>query len=318
MKERAQVMHQSRILAAKRNSVAMRFFLNAAALIMLTVCSHAYGQSVDPLVDQGVKLRIEQQELTYLRRTRQIDEQEYQRREQARYQRGRDFQQRMSRLPTDQQISLQQQITNRFAIVFPPLQQQWNAKERAIQEQDRALAESRAKELAVDAARAAELQAMRTSLQRQLQQGAITSEAARAKDAASIAEITGLQNKYVAYGGQWAAQFNGRMEQLAAQLVRTQDAKERVADTTSEVGRDAHRAGEIYLAIKRNEMRRARSAITAADMASENTALQKELDKIKAKYAAGGALGASRADFEDRYTQLGERAAGKYYQQWSK
>jgi len=289
--------------------------LVCAALIVLIFLSQALGQPVSPLVDEGVNLRIAQQELKYLERTRQIDREEYLRRENARWKADRDFRKRLGRLPRDQQRSLYQQITNRVSILILPLQQQWQAEVLTTEARDKALSESRAIEMEADAARAAELQAARAAQQRQ---GAMNSNETSGNDSASVAEITRLQNKYIAYGGQWPGKFNGRVTQLATKLVRTQDINERVADTTTEVGKDAHRAGEIYLAIRRNQIRRVDGAMTVAASESENAALQKESDKILAKYAAGGALAASRADFAERYLLLGERAAARYVQQWDK
>jgi type IV secretory pathway TraG/TraD family ATPase VirD4 len=303
-----------RVLASGIVGIASPTF-TCAALIVLIFLSQALGQSVSPLVDEGVNLRIAQQELKYLERTRQIDREEYLRRENARWKADRDFRKRLARLPRDQQRSLYQQITNRVSILILPLQQQWQAEVRTTEARDKALSESRAIEMEADAARAAELQAARAAQQRQ---GAMNSNETSGNDSASVAEITRLQNKYIAYGGQWPGKFNRRVTQLATKLVRTQDINERLADTTTEVGKDAHRAGEIYLAIRRNQIRRVDGAMTVAASESENTALQKESDAILAKYAAGGALAASRADFEERYLLLGERAAARYVQQWDK
>lgn len=260
------------------------------------------AQSVDPLVEEGIQIRIEQQEISHLQRTGQISREKAQERSQALQTHTKDFKNRFAQLPKAEQQPLTQQINNRFAVLFPPIQQKWNADALRLQEEDRAQSATRFKEMETDVLATAGMQTERTFRQRQLEQKTISPQEAEAGDAADVAKITALQNKYIGYGGPWVARFNQRVQDLTEQLVQERDRKERLSDTTSNVGMDAHRAAEVSLAMERNlrEMRRASVLINYAQEEQENAPLKTELETIQAKYADGGPLAASARDFNER------------------
>jgi hypothetical protein len=270
----------------------------------------------DTMVDEGVQLRIEYYEIAYLLQTKQFTPEQYKARQQAYLKRDADYKRRVAGLPAAQQQALWPRLENRFAIVIPPIQQKWDAEARRLTAEASALSEGRAKELETDARTAAQLQVERTFRQRQVQQKTISTQDAATKDTADTAKITALQEKYVGYGANWANTFNQQVQALTAQLVPERERKERFADTTSDIGKDAQRAAQASLAIKRNEMRRANSAIYSARETQENAHFKAELESIAAKYAAGGAMAASAQDFNERMNELIHKVAREKATQW--
>jgi type IV secretory pathway TraG/TraD family ATPase VirD4 len=290
--------------------------LGALFLWFLFTLGAAFAQDFGPMVEEGVRLRIETLENAHLRNMGRIDEAEKSRREQAYQQRNREFSSRMGRLPSDQQQLLQQQIANRFAVVFPPIKTEWDRAEQEQKTLAKLADTARATELEADAAKAAAHQADRTLAQRQSQRGEITREAAAARDSAAVAGVTALQRKYVAYGGTWAGRFNTRMQQLATTLNDEQERKEKLADTTTEVGRDAHRAAELSAAMHRNLTRLGKGLMTQAEHTAANAPFHSELEAIKAKY--NGPLRALRQDFVTRHETMNRETVKKFSAQWEK
>ena len=271
----------------------------------------AEPQSVDPLVEEDVRIRIEKQELQYLRRSGQLVGEALQQRDLGLRARDAAHRQRVRQLSRDAQLALHQQSENRFAVLYPPLKSKWDAESARLREASAALNAARSKELATDALAAARLQVDRIFRQRRLEAQLISIRDAETGEAADVLAIGVLQNKYSEYGGTWTAFFNREMQQRTADLVGTREVAERASDTTSEVGRLAMRATELTLVLKRNEVRRAVGAISRAEEGRENDSLTAELSQLEAPFAVGGTLAASAQDFtqrKDNAVLLGARA----------
>lgn len=296
----------------------LAFFIRAilVAVFALSILPVLMGQAPDAVVEEGVQLRIEQQELAYLKKSGQLSAEEYAARLKNFQQRDRNYKLGVAKYPKDQQAALAQQVENRYAVVFPPLQQKWNAEALRLQEEAKALTAKRNKELEADALTAAQLQTERFFRQRQREQGTLSAAEATARDAADTAKITALQSTYAGYGGTWVGSFNRRVQQLTDQLVKERDLQERVADTTSEVGKDAHKASDLMISMSRNSVRRSEGAISSAQESQVNAPLKTALEVIQAKYVPTAALGASARDYNERVTTLVQKATRENRDQW--
>ncbi|PWU16968.1 MAG: hypothetical protein C5B50_12260 [Verrucomicrobia bacterium] len=104
---------------------------------------------------------------------------------------------------------------------------------------------------------------------------------------------------------------------LKDQMIRERDLTERLADVTSEVGRDAHRAAELLLVMKRNETRRMAGAIDPANETQDDAGPRSELGTIQTKYAPGGALADRSRDFSERVNNLVHNGVQEKGQQWA-
>jgi hypothetical protein len=95
----------------------------------------------------------------------------------------------------------------------------------------------------------------------------------------------------------------------------------------SEVGKDAHRAAEIAAALKKIELRRSVRILESADAERQSAPLNAELTAIDSKYrdgrsrsrpaGEGGAMSASRHDYDERFRHL-EREATRDYPKWDR
>jgi len=299
-------------------STVRTYWIAFIASIVCGLLSQVYAQTPDPLVDEGVQLTIKQQEIAHLQRSGQLNTEQYQLANQAFRQQSCDYNQKVAQLPADQQASIKNQVANRIAIVLPPIRQKWDDEERLLRDQANALSAERFKELENDAQAAAELQTDRTFLQRQLENKTISQQEADSQDAADLAKITALQGKFTSYGGNWGTRFNQRFQQLTDQLVTARELKERLDDTSSEIGKDAHRATELSLGMKKNQMRRAVGVITYSQEDQQDAPLKSEFSSIQAKYATGGTLAASAQDFNERVDELVNKGVRAKTQQWDR
>ncbi len=287
-------------------------------LVMGGSFTSAQAQSLDTLAEEGVKLRIEQQLLNHLKRTAQLAPDEQQQRTRTWQQEDRDFKQRYNKLSKDEKQYVSQQIENQYAITFPPLQQKWAAEAQRLKEEARSLTAQRNQELEADAQVAAKIQTDRTFRQRQLDSGKLSAQEFASADADDMAKIKAFQDKYSGYGGAWGNSFNKRFQALAAPLIQERDLQERLADTTSAVGADAHRAADLTLVIKHNERRRLAGALTTAQENQASAPLKTELDTIKAKYAVTGAMAPSARDFNQRVENLVSQGLREKMSDWDK
>jgi type IV secretion system protein VirD4 len=294
------------------------YFAVFIAMVAFSFLSQVRAQSPNPLVEDGVQLLIEQQGIAHLQRTGQLDRKQYQLIDQAFQQHKKDYNQKVARLPADQQASIKDQVANRLAIVLPPIKQKWDDEEFRVKEEAKAQEAKRSKELETNALAAAEFQADRTFLQRQLQQKTISPQEAESKDSADLAKIAAFQTIYSSYGGNWVTRFNQRLQQLTDKMVTERDLKERLADISSEVGKDAHRAAEFSLTMLQNQIRQRLGAITVSRENQQDAPLKTQLAGIKAKYATGGPLAASIRDFNERVENLIHQGQEEKRTEWDR
>lgn len=268
------------------------------------------------MVDEGVWLSIEWNTLKHLRDTGQITREEYRRRDNSREERNRKY--RSHRLSSEQWRALQQEVKNRLAVELPPLQQQWNAEAARLKAEADALKAKRGKEMEADVAVAAQLQTDRVFRLRHLQQKSIPAHEAETQNAVDAQKIAALQKKYSDYGDNWSGWFNDKLGYQTEKLVKARDLQERLADTTSEIGKDVQSAVQISQAIKRNEMRRAIGIIDLAELTRQNAPLEGALATLKAKYVAGGPLSTSSQDFYERLQVLDLRNQNAQRDLWER
>ena len=128
-----------------------------------------------------------------------------------------------------------------------------------------------------------------------------------------------LQRKYDSYGTtsrtNWGVAFSRAVATAASTTVADVRLRDRLEDTQSEVGRDAHRATELTLAMQRNSIFLAQRALTAPEAQALNDAAQKELTAIQAKY---GPTVASTGDFNDRLARLVRTGTAAQRQDWER
>lgn len=285
--------------------------------VVLGFLAQAYAQSPPAVVvDEGVWLSIERDTLRHLRNTGQITREEYQRRDNE-YQ-VRNSKYLRQRLSNEQWQAVRQEVKNRLAVEMPLLQQQWNAEAARLKAEADALRVKRSQEMEADVEVAAQLQTDRVFRLRYLQQNKISAADAEAQNATDANKIAALQQKYTDYGGNWPRWFNDKLGNQTEKLVKARDLKERLTDTTSEVGKDVQSAVQISQAIKRNEIRRAIGAIDLADLKQENTPLESALTTLKAKYDAGGPLAASSRDFNERVETLDRTGRDERHARWER
>ena len=239
-------------------------------------------------------------------------------RDKVRNTRDRDYRSRLVRLSAEEQRAVQQEVKNRLAVEMPPLEQQWNADAVRLKAEADALKVKRGLEMEADVAVAAQLQTDRLFRLRYIQQKLISAPEAEVQNAADAKKIAALQQKYTDYGGNWAGWFNEKLGYQTEKLVNARDLKERLADTTSEVGKDVQSAVQISQTIKRNEMRRAIGAIDLAELNRQNAPLEGALATLKAKYAADGPLGASSQDFYERLQVFDLKSQNELSDQWAR
>jgi hypothetical protein len=96
---------------------------------VLVVCLLAGGvaRADDALVEYAVGLRVESQHVSFLRRTGQMRPDEYSARQRDLAQQQAALRRQVVGLPPPERGAFWQQVNARFNVVFPPLQQQWNA-----------------------------------------------------------------------------------------------------------------------------------------------------------------------------------------------
>lgn len=305
-----------------KSPISRKFLSLIFPMLLLLVMGGSFtsiqAQSLDTLAEEGVKLRIEQQLLNHLKRTAQLAPDEQQQRTRTWQQEDRDFKQRYNKLSKDEKQYVSRQIENQYAITFPPLQQKWAAEAQQLKEEARSLTAQRNQELEADAQVAAKIQTDRTFRQRQLDSGKLSAQEFAPADADDMAKIKAFQDKYSGYGGTWVNSFNKRFQALAAPLIQERDLQERLADTTSAVGVDAHRAADLTLVIKHNERRRLASALTTAQENQASAPLKTEFDTIKARYAVTGAMAPSARDFNQRVENLVSQGLREKMSDWDK
>ena len=185
---------------------------------------------------------------------------------------------------------------------------------------DQARDAQRRVELTAQSADAAgKLQAARALIRERLQRNEISqAEAARA-DQAAEQQVLALQRGFRQLRHDLAYQLGIAFSQAVATAASTTVAdarlRERLEDTQSEVGRDAHRATELTLAMQRNSVFLAQQALTALEARALNDAAQKELIAIQAKY---GPTVPSTADFNDRLARLVRTGTAAQRQDWER
>ena len=153
-------MPQDTRLIAEGSVLAMRtryaVFLVAIALAFFF---QVEARAADPFLEEGLQIRIDELELAHLRGTNQITPEKYQERAQAVKQHYNEYKQRVAQLPREQQQALVQQLKTQFEVVFPPIQQKWNAEVLRLREEAKAASASRAKEMEAAALAASQAKA---------------------------------------------------------------------------------------------------------------------------------------------------------------
>jgi len=220
----------------------------------------------------------------------------------------------IARLPRDQQVQITQQAQTLFQTRIVPLREQWRQRLVQKQQDDRARDAERRKEMTADAATAGSLQAERALLGERQQRGEVSGAEFTRADQAAERDILALQQKYADYGANWGRAFAQAVAVAARTATANLRVEQRLNDTESEIGRDAHRAAELTLTVQRNQVFRTQGALTAAEERSLNATAQAVAATIAAKYPSGAAA----ADFKDRVTRLVRAGAAEQRPQWER
>jgi SpoVK/Ycf46/Vps4 family AAA+-type ATPase len=296
-----------------------RILTAVAALAFLSVPVQLLSQAVHPLAQRLVNQAIAAEENTFLLQMERITPEAYKQRLAALTAEARDIAVQLGGLPPDAQTLIRTQANSLLQVRIVPLREQWKQQLADKQKADQARDAGRRMELTADAETAGKLQAARTLIRERLQRNEISqAEAARA-DQAAEQQVLALQRKYDSYGvssrTNWGLLFSQTVARVASTVVADTRVRLRLDDTQSEIGRDAHRAAELTLAMQRTQLFLGRQAIAPQDAQALNAAAQTELAAIQAKY---GAAQPSAADFKDRVTRLVQTGAAEQRAAWEK
>jgi hypothetical protein len=291
----------------------------AVACIVLASPAQLRAQAVHPLAQRLANQLAATEENTFLLQMERVTPAAHKERATALVLEGREITTQIRLLPRDVQVQIQQQANSLLQVRMVPIREQWKQQYAEKVKTDQARDAQRRAELLADAEAAGKVQATRTLIRERLQRNEISqAEAARA-DQAAEQQVMALQRKYDAYGissrVNWGVLFQQSVARYAATSVTDLRLRERLDDTQSEIGRDAHRAAELNLAMQRNAIFLAQRAVTAPEAQTLNEAAQKELSAIQGKY---GPTVASTADFTDRYTRLVQAGAAAQRQTWER
>jgi len=285
------------------------FRARLASVVLLIVAAvgaplHASAQQGDALVEAIVANRLRGDELNALKRLNEITPEEYQAQVRTWTVERAALTKQWRTLSAARQKEVSDTVDNLQKLRLAPLQQEW--ARRAQVAKDAAAAETAAtmKELEADVKPAAELMAERAMLATRQRAGEVSQAELESRDAAIERQVLAMQAKYAALGTNWASLFVNKAQELSRGLISEQDLARRLADTDSDIGRDAHRAGEIWAAMERNNARAAERVTTPVEQKAANEPLNADLQAILARYQPTGAMGAQRTDFNQRYLTL--------------
>ena len=291
----------------------------AVACIVLASPALLPAQATHPLAQRLANYSVAVEENKHLLSIERIPLTAYQEKAAALAAEARDINTQLRAFPRDVQAQIRQQATSLFNVRIVPLREQWKQLLAEKVKADQARDAQRRVELTADADAAGKLQAARALIRERLQRNEISqAEAARA-DQAAEQQVLALQRKYDSYGTtsriNWGVAFSQAVATAASTTVADARLRERLEDTQSEVGRDAHRATELTLAMQRNSVFLAQQALTALEARALNDAAQKELIAIQAKY---GPTVPSTADFNDRLARLVRTGTAAQRQDWER
>ena len=257
------------------------------ACIVLASPALVLAQATHPLALRLANYSVAVEENKHLLSIERIPLTAYQEKAAALAAEARDINTQLRAFPRDVQAQIRQQATSLFNVRIVPLREQWKQLLAEKVKADQARDAQRRVELTADADAAGKLQAARALIRERLQRNEISqAEAARA-DQAAEQQVLALQRKYDSYGTtsriNWGVAFSRAVATAASTTVADARLRERLEDTQSEVGRDAHRATELTLSMQRNSIFLSQRALTAQEAQALNDAAQKELTAIQAK-----------------------------------
>jgi SpoVK/Ycf46/Vps4 family AAA+-type ATPase len=273
------------------------------------------AQGVHPLAQRLADQRIEFERIGALSNLKQISSTEYQARRKQWNSDVAAVRARIAKLPRDQQAQIMQQAESLFQTQIVPLREQW--KQQLLEQRQEAQAQDARirSELTADADKAGQFQAARTLLLEKLQRNELSQADFAKNDKIAEQEVLALQRKYDAYGLNWGRLFSQTVARVAQKVTADTRLKNKLADSSSELGRDAHRAAELTLSIQRNQVFRSRQAITPQQEQAMNSPLQAELAQLDNKYRS---TPPAFADFRDRVSRLVQAGITEQSAQWSR
>ena len=303
-----------RLASATRIESELRLAL--AFLLVLLCTSNVLAQAVDPLSQQFADARVELERLAFLVRSLQIDDKEYRARVADTNKQIQGLRAELAKRPRDQQARITQEQESIFQVRVLPLRDQWAretqerlaAAKKAAQEKD---AQIRA-ELTSDAGRAGQLQASRSLMKDKLQRNEISQADFAAADQQAEQEVLALQRKFDAHGANYGRLFTQTVVQVAAKATADLRLQDRLRDTSSPVGQDAHSAAELTLSMKKNEAFRLKRVITPQQEQAMNSDALIKLTALNAKYP-----GTAAADYQDRVNRLVQVGVTERTAQWA-
>jgi hypothetical protein len=224
----------------------------------------------------------------------------------------------LAKLPRELQAQITQQSESLFQVRIVPLREQWKqllaTKQRADQDRDA----QRRKELTADAEAAGRMQAARAIAREKAQRGDVSPGELARIEQTTDRDVLALQSKYNSYGvssrTNWGQAFAGAVSAAAARAAVELRLADRLQDTTTELGRDAHQATELMLSVQRSQFLQAQRVITPQEAQSQSATAEAALAPLRAKYSAGSGA----ADFNERVRYLVQNGAAEQRPAWER
>jgi SpoVK/Ycf46/Vps4 family AAA+-type ATPase len=287
-------------------------------IVVLSVPAPLFSQNAHPLAQRQVNYLIAVEESKNLLTLERITPEAYKTRAAALAVEAREITTQLRAFPRDVQTQIQQQATSLFNVRIVPLREQWKQQLAEKVKADQARDAQRRVELSSDAETAGKLQAARTLIRERLQRGELSQAEAARNDQAAEQQVLALQRKYDSYGTSsrtnWGVAFSRAVTAAASTTVADVRLQQRLQDTQSPIGRDAHRATELTLAIQRTQVFQQQQAMSAQEAQTLSAEAQAELTTLQTKYASS----AEAADFKDRVARLVQAGAVAQRPVWEK
>ncbi len=204
--------------------------------LVLNFSSRLHAQTPDPLVDEGVRLKMWEQETAHMQRLGQEGTQQYFRTNQLLYKKRYEYSLRLAKLTADQQIAVSNQVVGRIAVILPAVMESWKPEEIRIQNEINNKLSDTSSEVGKDTHKITELYLEIARNKAQLESGTVTSAQEVQLDAPLKEEVATIEAKYSTGGplAESALDFKERVGKLYRQTLKNEN-RERLQHLPSAV-----------------------------------------------------------------------------------